>query len=189
MRNIFNVATEHVKQIKATRAAIADVSPTERRRQQLELPLTMGIMITSWLCWLPFRGHGAWARQTYYMVHICDKSGKLAGAGRKLARRLRIRHMDQAQRQLRATFNLKCFSGGREGGWLEETTTANTKLKPKTKTNERNQSQKPKPKSNNKTSRQSLTNIQRTRTHTTALSPSLSLTPPSLSLSQSQTLS
>lgn len=30
MRNIFNVATEHVKQIKATRAAIADVSPTER---------------------------------------------------------------------------------------------------------------------------------------------------------------
>lgn len=66
VRNIFNVATEHVKQIKATRAAIADVSPTERRRQQLELPLTMGIMITSWLCWLPFRGHGAWARQTYY---------------------------------------------------------------------------------------------------------------------------
>lgn len=177
MRNIFNVATEHVKQIKATRAAIADVSPTERRRQQLELPLTMGIMITSWLCWLPFRGHGAWARQTYYMVHICDKSGKLAGAaagGRKLARRLRIRHMDQAQRQLRATFNLKCFSGGRGREW-EETTTANTKLKPKTKTNERNQSQKPKPKSNNKTSRQSLTNIQRTRTHTLLCSLPLSL--------------
>lgn len=83
-------------------------------------------------------GHGP-GRPT---IHVCDKSGKLAGAaagGRKLARRLRIRHMDQAQRQLRATFNLKCFSGGREGG-------GNNNCKHETETENENERTKPKPK-------------------------------------------
>lgn len=51
VRNIFNVATEHVKQIKATRAAIADAQRVRERgegeREEWVLPLTMEIMITN----------------------------------------------------------------------------------------------------------------------------------------------
>lgn len=55
------------------------------------------------LCWLPFIGHGAWQHQhTHTYVHATRvESWFERGEGdshysRKLARRLRIRHMDQS---------------------------------------------------------------------------------------------
>lgn len=173
VRNIFNVATEHVKQIKATRAAIADVHRAERGWRQLELlPLTMGIMITS--CAVGFRsegmGHGA-------NIHACDRSGEswLQAVAESW-------HEDYAyatwtrRRQLRATFNLKCFSV--DGGWRGELIGSNCKHKTETENETKAKAKNPNQK-NNTTNKQSLTNIQRTFPHT--YSHSLTYSLPSLS--------